>query len=111
MTAICRQEANPSFGHSSPSSLWHCLSLIKTHLSRESVVVANVGWVSRIWKLVSKGSPLSPLLCSQWFLQIQTLSSHKSAVFTELKLSLTSAPGPATVGFQWLLIYDRLNVG
>ena len=31
--AICRQEANPSFNHSSPSSLWHCPPLIKTHHS------------------------------------------------------------------------------
>ena len=36
--------------------------------------------------------------------------SHKSAVLTELKLSLTSAAG-SMEGFQWLLIYDGLNVG
>ena len=31
--AICRQEGNPSLDHSSPSSLWHCPPLIKTHHS------------------------------------------------------------------------------
>ena len=79
-------------------------------LGREAIMFSPISWLG-VWNLettyvVSRGPSL---LCSHWFLP-KNKHTHKSAVLTELKLSLTSAAG-SMEGFQWLLIYDGLNVG
>ena len=98
----------PRSDSSSTSSLWNCPPLIKTYdLQRNYHVFPNklAGCLESRNYICSFKRSLLTLVSPK-----KQTHSHKSAVLTELKLSLTSAAG-SMEGFQWLLIYDGLNVG